>query len=60
MINSSTYTAVDLLDKVIDFTNRSPDSAEWSFEIQQDNPPRLVRLQQIQALMEAFVHGLAD
>ena len=57
MNNFPTYTALDLLDKVIDFTNRSSDSTEWSFEKQQDNPPRLVRLQQIQALMEAFVPG---
>ena len=56
--NSPNYTALDLLNKVIDFTNRSSDSAEWSFEKQKDNPPRLVRLQQIKALMEAFVSGL--
>ena len=56
--NSSTYTALDLLNKVIDFTNLIPDSVEWSFEKQQHNPPRYVRLQQIQALMEAFVSGV--
>ena len=60
MANSSTYTALDLLNKVIDFTNRSPYSEEWSFEKQKENPPRFVRLQQIQALMEAFVPGLAS
>lgn len=58
MNNNTTYTAFDLLDKVIDFTNMAPNSAEWSFEKQRENPPRLVRLQQIQALMEAFVPGL--
>ena len=57
MNNSPTYTALDLLDKVIDFTNMTSDSTEWTFEKQQYNPPRLVRLQQIQALMEAFVPG---
>ena len=59
MTNSSTYTALDLLKKVIDLTNMTSDSTEWSFEKQQDNPPRLLRLQQIQSLMKAFVPGLA-
>ena len=58
MNNSPTFTALDLLEKVIDFTNMTSDSVEWSFEKQQKNPPRLVRLQQIQALMEAFVPSL--
>jgi len=43
MNNSSTYTALDLFDKVIDFNNKAPDSAEWSFEKQAENPTRLVR-----------------
>jgi len=58
MNNPQFYAAHDLLDKIIDFTNMTPDSAEWSFEKQKDNPPRLVRLKQIQSLMEAFVPGL--
>ena len=60
MKNFPTFTAHNLLYKVIEFTNMTPDSAEWSFEKQQENPPRLVRLQQIQAMMEAFVPGLAS
>jgi len=59
MTNSQPCTALDLLNKVIEFTSMTKDSAEWSFEKQKDNPPRLVRLQQIQALMEAFVPCLA-
>ena len=55
MNNSSTYIALDLLDKVIEFTNRSPDSAEWSFQKQKGNSPRFVRLEQIWAMMCAFI-----
>jgi len=58
MTNSPTYTANDLMNKVIEFTNMTKDSAEWSFEKQKENPPRLVRLKQIQALMEVFVPSL--
>ena len=32
MNNTLPYTAHDLLYKVIDFTNLTPDSNEWSFE----------------------------
>lgn len=60
LANSPPYTALDLLNKVIEFTNMIPDSAEWTFEKPQGNLPRLFRLQQIQALMEAFIPGLAS
>ena len=54
MNNTLPYTAHDLLYKVIDFTNMTPDSNEWSFEKQKENPPRFVRLKQIQALIGGF------
>jgi len=57
-MNTPTYTALDLLDTVIEFINLTPDSNKWSFEWQKNNTPRFVRLEKIQALMEAFVRGL--
>ncbi|HEY3372798.1 MAG TPA: hypothetical protein VGK10_18255 [Prolixibacteraceae bacterium] len=54
------YTALDLVDKVIELSTMSPYSDDWSFEKQKDNAPRLVRLQQIQALMHAFVPELLE
>jgi hypothetical protein len=58
MNNSSKYAAVDLLDKIIEFTNMTRDPEEWSFEMQKSNEPRFVRLEQIKALMNAFVPEL--
>ena len=58
MNNSFKYTAVDLLKKVIEFTNMTPNPEEWTFEKQVDNDPRFVRLQQIQALIWAFIPEL--
>lgn len=59
MTNTSTYTALDLLNTVIEFTNMTPDSKEWNFECQKDNTPRFVRLEQIMAMMWAFVPELS-
>jgi len=58
MNNSSQYSAVDLLEKVIEFTNMTPDPNDWSFEVQMKNDPRFIRLQQILSLMLAFVPEL--
>jgi hypothetical protein len=58
MNNSSQCTAPDLLEKIIEFTNMTPDPEEWSFERQKSNEPRFVRLEQIQALMNAFIPEL--
>lgn len=55
MNNSYKYTAVDLLEKVIEFTNMTPDPKDWSFEVQMKNDPRFVRLQQILSLSWAFI-----
>lgn len=53
--NSNKYTAIDLLDKLIEFTNMTLDSSEWNFKMQHNNTLRLVRLQQIQVLVEAEI-----
>ncbi len=58
MNNSSQYTAIDLLEKIIEFTNMTPDPKDWSFEVQMKNDPRFIRLQQILSLTLAFVPEL--
>lgn len=55
MTTPYTYTAHDLLDKVLKFTAMTPDTDQWHLYRQRDNQPRLVRLQQIDALMMALV-----
>lgn len=57
---SPTYTALDLLETVIEFTNMTSDEADWSFEKQKYNDPRMVRLMQIWSLMGAFTPELLD
>lgn len=58
MNDSYKHTALHLLDKVIEFTHMTSDPAEWSYEEQQGNPPRFVRLKQIHSLMDAFIPEL--
>lgn len=58
MNNLHGYTALSLLEKLIEFIEMTNESVEWSFEEQSGNPPKLVRLQEIQSLMKAFVPEL--
>lgn len=58
MNNSQKHTALHLLEKVIEFTTMTSDPVEWSYEEQQGNPPRFVRLKQIHSLMDAFIPEL--
>jgi hypothetical protein len=48
------YTAVDLLEKVIEFEDLTPNPALWKEGLLKDNPPRLLRLRQINALSKAL------
>lgn len=58
MNNFSQYTAADLLEKIIEFTNMTPNPKDWSFEVQMKNDPRFIRLQQIRSLFWAFTPEL--
>ena len=49
------FTSLDLLNAVANFKSMTPESDNWSFEKQKDNPPRLVRLQQIDSMYKAFM-----
>ena len=46
--------AIDLLHKYLELRSRTPDLNEWTEERLVDNPPRLLRLQQLRALFQAF------
>ena len=50
------YTAIDLLDKVFEFIAMTPES-QWSIDALKSNPPRFIRFQQIESLMNAFIEG---
>lgn len=54
------YTARELLHLILEFHRMAPERTEWSLEAQRDNPPRLVRLKQIEALLVAFGCGGTD
>jgi hypothetical protein len=48
------FTAIDLLDKTIEFTALVPDASLWKESSLKDNPPCLLRFRQIQSLIKAF------
>jgi hypothetical protein len=48
------YTAVDLIEKIIEFTKMTPNPKLWKEGILQESPPRYVRLRQINALANAL------
>jgi hypothetical protein len=49
-----TYSAIDLLDKVFEFIEMTPNSNEWNRKALKSNPPREIRFRQIEALLNAF------
>ena len=57
MESQQLYTAIDLLEKAIVFENLTPNPAMWKEGLLKENPPRLVRLQQINALARAVFDG---
>ncbi|HOZ14252.1 MAG TPA: hypothetical protein PK784_05650 [Tenuifilaceae bacterium] len=54
MNQNSEFTAIDLLEKVLEFTTMTPNPNSWNFDSLKSNPPRLIRFQQIDSLMKAF------
>ncbi len=55
MKNAYKYTAGDLLDTIIEFTQLTPDQEDWSFKRQKNNDPRFIRMQRILSLLWAFI-----
>ena len=52
--STNTYSGINLLDKILEFTEMSPNSAEWNLKSLKANPPRQIRLRQIESLLAAF------
>lgn len=48
------FTAIDLLNKTIEFTALVPDASLWKESSLRDNPPYLLRFRQIRSLIHAF------
>ena len=58
--DATIITAHVLLNKVFEFTSMTTDESEWSLELQKDNPPRLIRLQQIEILLNIYLRELKN
>jgi hypothetical protein len=54
MNNPKLYTAVDLIEKIIEFTKMTPNPKLWKEGLLHDSPPRYVRIRQINALIHAI------
>lgn len=46
--------AIDLVDKIFELMAMTPEIDEWDMEKLVDNPPRFVRLKQVESLLKAF------
>jgi hypothetical protein len=54
MTQDRKYSGIDLLNKVIDFTELTPEKSNWNLNALTNNPPRYIRLKEIEALLSAF------
>jgi hypothetical protein len=50
-----TYKGIDLIDKIVEFIEMTPDSKLWSETALKNNNSRLIRLKQIKSLISAFL-----
>lgn len=54
MTQTKTYKGLNLLEKIFEFTAMTPDANQWNVSSLKANPPRQIRLRQIQSLINAF------
>jgi hypothetical protein len=57
-----TWTTRNFLELVFDFVDLSPEQEDWNLSSLKDNPPRLIRLQRILSLLDAYgikIHGVS-
>ena len=54
------YTASTLIESILEFKSMTPDKNRWSLDALIDNPPRLLRLKEINALIDVFIPELKD
>jgi hypothetical protein len=60
MPKTKIYKGLDLLAKVLEFNAMTPNKEHWNEGALKNNPPRLIRLKQIQSLAQAFLIKGAD
>lgn len=48
------YKGIDLLDKILEFIEMTPNAELWTLKALEGNQPRLLRLKQINSLISAF------
>jgi hypothetical protein len=48
-------TAITMIEKLLDCISYMPEPEEWDFEVQKENPPRLIRLKQLSVMMKLFL-----
>lgn len=48
------YRGIDLLDIILEFVVMTPNASSWTLSAQKENQPRLIRLKQIESLINAF------
>jgi len=53
-------TGLTLIDKAIDIERMIVEKPDWTFERQKDNPPRLIRLKQLEVLLKLFTPETYD
>ena len=53
-------TGITLIEKALDFMSLTSDKSKWTFEKQKDNPPRFMRLQQLNVLLKFFTPETFD
>lgn len=54
MTEPKIYKGIDFLDKILDFVEMTPNSNLWTLSAQKGNQPRVIRLKQINSLINAF------
>ena len=54
MQETKTYKGIDLLDKIFEFTEMTPNANQWTVSALKTNLPRQIRLKQIHSLIKAF------
>jgi hypothetical protein len=51
---------ISLIEKILDFISLVPDHNDWNIEKLKNNPPRLIRLKQIEVLLQILVLEVYD
>ena len=54
MTQIKAYKGIDLIEKILEFIEMTPNENEWNSKSLSDNKPRLIRFQQINSLLNAF------